>query len=598
MKLAVFKSTSRFFNIFWKLAPKLPFLLATIGLLVLVYDKGFNQGETLQRIIEVFYMVTLSASVIAIVTRYFFPPRTKKWTVWLMDGLFVIFLFSVVSHNSFWAEWFQRSFHSLGFLKYHKWLYPALFFSFVRELSALNINFKRQALNPAQLFIASFLFIIILGTLMLLLPNATHQDISFIDALFTSTSAVCVTGLIVVDTGNYFTQFGQYIILALIQLGGIGIMTFTSYFSYFFRGGASFENHLVMMDMTNTEKLGEVYSALKKIILLTFVIELIGAVLVYSSLPDMEGFTEKAFFSVFHAISAFCNAGFSTLSDSLYDIDFRFNYSLQLIIASLFIFGGMGFPIIFNFSRYITDVFISRLPFTNLKKSPLYFPSVISLSSRIIVTTTLILIAVGATAFYLLEYDHTLAEHEGFGKFAVAFFGGVTPRTAGFNSVDMAALQFPTIMIIFLLMWIGASPGSTGGGIKTSTFAIATLNFINLARDKDRVEIFGREISNLSIKRAFAMISLSLAVIGGAIFLVSIFDRDKHLIDIGFECFSAYSTVGLSLGITPDLSTQSKLVIIGTMFIGRVSMLTILAAMLKRVTYLSYRYPSEDILIN
>lgn len=598
MKLAVFKSTNRFFNIFWKLAPKLPFVLATLGLLVLVYDKGFNQGATLQRAIEVFYMVSLSASIIAIITRYFFPPRTKKWAVWLMDALFVIFLFSLVSHNSFWAEWFQKNFHSLGFLKYHKWLYPALFFTFVRELSALNLDFKRQTLNPAQLFIASFLFIIILGTLMLLLPNATHQGISFIDALFTSTSAVCVTGLIVVDTGSYFTQFGQYIVLGLIQIGGIGIMTFTSYFSYFFRGGASFENHLVMMDMTNTEKLGEVYNALKKIILLTFIIELIGAVLVFTSLPDMQGFTQKVFFSIFHSVSAFCNAGFSTLSNSLYEGAFRFNYSLQLIISGLFIIGGLGFPIIFNFSRYVKQVFLSRLPFSRIKKSPLYFPSVISLSSRIIVVTTLILIIAGFVSFYFLEYDHTLAEHEGFGKFVVAFFGGTTPRTAGFNSVDMAALQFPTIMTIFLLMWIGASPGSTGGGIKTSAFAIATLNFISLARDKDRVEIFGREISNLSIKRAFAMISLSLAVIGGAIFLVSIFDRDKHLIDIGFECFSAYSTVGLSLGITSSLSTPSKLVIIGTMFIGRVSMLTILAAMLKKVTYLSYRYPSEDILIN
>lgn len=592
------KKTRQHISSLWEWLPKAPFFLSVFGLIALVYDKGFNQEPTVQRIIEVFYMLTLSATVISIISRYFFPPRPRRWAVWFLDALFSLFLISVVIHQSSWTKEFQETYPSLAFLKYHRWLYPALFFSFVRELSALNINFRRQTLNPAQLFIASFIIIIILGTLMLLLPNATYESISLIDALFTSTSAVCVTGLIVVDTGSYFTQFGQYIILGLIQIGGIGIMTFTSYFSYFFRGGASFENHLVMMDMTNAEKLGEVYSALKKIILLTFVIELIGASLVFIAMPEMKDLSGKIFFSVFHSISSFCNAGFSTLGDSLYDSNFRFNYPFQLIIAGLFIFGGLGFPIIFNFSNYIKEVFISRLPFMKLEKRRIYLPSIISLSSRIIVTTTLILVAVGTFAFFILEYNNTLAEHKGFGKLVVAFFGGVTPRTAGFNSVDMAALQFPTIMIIFLLMWVGASPGSTGGGIKTSTFAIATLNFLSIARGKDRVEAYGREISNLSIKRAFAMISLSLAVIGFAIFSISIFDRDKHLMDIGFECFSAYSTVGLSLGITADLSTQSKLVIICTMFIGRVSMLTILSALLKKVNFLSYRYPSEDILIN
>lgn len=223
---------------------------------------------------------------------------------------------------------------------------------------------------------------------------------------------------------------------------------------------------------------------------------------------------------------------------------------------------------------------------------------IITINTRIVLITTAILLGAGTLLFLLFEYDNTLAEHRGLGKAVVAFFGAATPRTAGFNSVDMAALNLSTLLIIFLLMWIGASPGSTGGGIKTTAFAIGTLNFISLARGKDRLDLFGREISNLWVRRAFAAISLSLIVIGGSVFLVATFDPDKELLHIAFESFSAYSTVGLSLGVTNQLSTESRLVIIGTMFIGRVGMLTILVAFLRRMKFLKYRYPSEDIMIN
>lgn len=576
--------------------PKLAFGLSIISLLTLVYDEGFDQTDNIQHLLDGIYIFTLLMGALYIIGRYFSSLRPKKWSVWIADLIFLVFLFSVISHHSL----LEGRFPAFELFTHDLWVHFGLFAVFFRELSAVNINFKRKQLNPAQVFVGSFLILIIIGTFLLLLPNATNGNLDFLDAMFTSTSAVCVTGLIVVDTGAFFTPFGQIIILMLIQIGGIGIMTFTSYFSYFFRGSASFESHLMLMDMTNSEKLSEVYGLLSKIIALTAIIEVIGAGLIFSSIDSsvIEKPSERLFFAVFHSISGFCNAGFSTLPDSLYEWGFRFNYPFQLIIALLFIIGGLGFPIIFNFFRFLKHWVYKLIPILRRNREHIYLPAIINISSRIALATTFILIIVGTVGFLIFENNNTLLEHDGIGKYVVAFFGGVTPRTAGFNAVDMTVLGFPTIMLIFLLMWIGASPGSTGGGIKTSTIAIATLNFISLARDKDRVEVFKRQVSNTSLRRAFAIISLSMIVIGLAIFSLSIFERDKKLVDIAFECISAYSTVGLSLGITSSLSAPSKMIIIITMFIGRVSMLSILSAILRRVNHLKYRYPTEDILIN
>ncbi|WP_317235294.1 potassium transporter TrkG [Niabella ginsengisoli] len=299
---------------------------------------------------------------------------------------------------------------------------------------------------------------------------------------------------------------------------------------------------------------------------------------------------------MFHAVSAYCNAGFSTLSQSIYETGFRFNYTLQLIIVATFVLGGLGFPIVVNITSYLKHKVLYFLRFNSKIKN--HKPWMLNINSRITLVTTLSLTATAFVFFLILEYNNTLAEHSLYGKLVNALFGAATPRTAGFNSVDMTALAFPTIMITFLLMWIGASPASTGGGIKTSTFAIATLNILSLAKGKQRIEIFRREIADISVKRAFATIALSLIIIGFGVILITIFDPEKGLLNIAFECFSAYSTVGLSLGITGSLSTASKLVVIVVMFVGRVSMLSIIVAIFKKIKHKNYRYPSEEITIN
>lgn len=571
---------------------KSAFFSSLVGLFLFIYDLGFQQSAMTQSLLDGFYLVVLILGMGAIVVRYSRASHRFKTKVVIFDAITVFYtlgLLVLMALNA--SQVVPFSFSPL-------WMKFAIFLTFIREYAEQQIIFNRNVLNPAQLFITSFFVVILTGAFLLMLPNATHQGMSFIDALFTSTSAVCVTGLIVVDTSTYYTPFGLWVIMLLIQIGGLGILTFASYFSYFFTGGASYENQLSIGEMTNANKLGEVFSTVKYIILITLIVELTSASLIFLSLTNVpfDSFGDKVFFSIFHAVSAFCNAGFSTLQNNLYETGFRFNYGLQFTVILTLVFGGLGFPIVANIVKYLQ--YRIRLLLRLDKKNPQFRPWILTINSRITLITTSLLILIGFVGFFWLEYQHTLAEHGFFGKIITALFGATTPRTAGFNSVDMTKMAFPTVMLTFLLMWIGASPASTGGGIKTSTFAIATLNLLSLAQSKSRIEVFGREIADISIRRAFATISLSLIVIGFGIMLISIFDPDKGLMNIAFECFSAFSTVGLSLGITAGLTDQSKFVLIMMMFIGRVSMLTILVAVFKRVKHKNYRFPTEEITIN
>lgn len=576
-----------------KLLKVITFWLSALSVFMILFDLGFDQSQLVQDLIDAFYIGVLILGILSIALRYTSPQERPTKNVWLLDVIFLAMSFGI---SSFYFGWITRTIFSI-----EEWIHITIWIFFLREFFLLDIQLSRRYLNPAQLFIAGFILMILSGTLILMLPRATYSGISFIDALFTSTSAVCVTGLIVVDTGSYFTSFGQFSIMILIQLGGLGIMTLTSYFSYFFRGGTTYENQLLLKDMTNADKIAEVFETLKKILVMTFLIEAAGFIIIYYTLDPTGNPTisNRLFFSIFHAISSFCNAGFSTLKNSLYEYPFRYNYSLQLIIALLFIIGGLGFPIIFNFARFVRyHLHMMWLKILRRKQDLQFQPWIVNINTRIVLITTMVLTVLGTFLFFISEYNNTLSEHTVWGKLVTAFFSATTPRTAGFNSIDFSAAHFSSIMLIFFLMWIGASPASTGGGIKTSTLALAILNFVSIARGKTRIEIFRREVSQLSVRRSFAIISLSLLVIGLAVFFISWFDEHQDLLHIAFECFSAYSTVGLSLGITAELSAASKIVLILTMFIGRVGMLTVLIAIFRKIKDQKYRYPSEEILIN
>ena len=574
---------------------RIPFMVSLFAILTLLYEFGFEHKPYEFNIFRQIYICSIIIGAISIIIRYFFKINRPRIKTLPFDILLVAFLALIASvHLWFDVIWSMPIFNNV------LWIYVAVFFVFIREFSAIKVEFKRAVFNPAQLFVLSFLLIIITGAFLLMLPKATHINISLIDALFTSTSAVCVTGLIVVDTGSFFTEFGQIIIAFLIQIGGLGIMTFTSYFSYFFRGSASYESQLILRDFTNAERLSEVFSVLKKILIITILIEALGAFLILTTIDKtvIPSPTDRVFFAVFHSISGFCNAGFSTLPNSFYESTFQFNYPLHLTVAFLFILGGLGFPIVFNMLKFIQARIKSSILYLFHRKNQMPSPWLFNVNTHIVLITSLILTLSGTIAFFIFEYNNTLSDHSFFGKIITAFFGAVTTRTAGFNTVDTTALSIPTLLIVIFLMWVGASPSSTGGGIKTSTLAVALINIISIAKGTSRLEVYKREIPQVSVNRAFAIIVLSILVISLSILFINIFDSGKEFLDICFECISAFSTVGLSKGITPELCSASKFILILTMFIGRVSMLTILIAFFKKISFGNYRYSTESILIN
>jgi trk system potassium uptake protein TrkH len=575
------------------------FWASLVGFVVLLYDIGFHQKAHHENFIRWFYLLYAVGMLAGLSVRIFFKQKERplrRLAHYITWGLALSILLAEIIFGLSGVSLLDM----LGHFYLERWLAGMMF---VTEFSERLFAIQKQPLHPALIFAVSFLFLIFGGTFLLMVPSATYNGINFVDALFTSTSAVCVTGLAILDTGKDFTRFGQISILILIQMGGLGVLTFTNLFGLFFRGKTSFQNQIMLKDFINAENIGQTFRTLVKIVLFTLAVESIGAVLIYSYMNEkiVYGFGEQIFFSVFHAVSAFCNAGFSTLTNGLYEESIRFNYGIHLVVAVLIIIGGIGYIVVFNYFTFIKTWILNKYQRLFTQKHIHPTRPLISLNTKIVVYTTFLLLVVGMLAFYILEYNNTLKEHHGWGKVVEAFFGSVTPRTAGFNTVNIKALTLPTLLIYLLLMWIGASPGSTGGGIKTSTFAIVTLNIWQQLTGKRRMELGWKEIPQKTQQRAFSIMSLSLVALGFSVFLVSIFDGELGLMPLAFECFSAYGTVGLSMGITHKLSDAGKIVLTITMFIGRVSFLTLLVGIVQqffRAKNKPYQFPEEDIFIS
>lgn len=562
------------------------FYVLAITVLLAMVGFGFPTGYKVY--VNVFFIGLLSVGILKTVFKYSAPRESVISRVVVFDIVSLLFVCYCI----------YRQLADYDFYFVSRYLQMAVILKLIREIATPSFNFKRSFITPPQLFIISFMSLVIGGALLLMLPNASHIPLSFLDALFTSTSAVCVTGLTVVDTHLQFTGFGHFLIMMLIQMGGLGILTFAGYIAYFFKGNSSYENQIALGSIADNDSLSEVFEFVKRIIYLTFSIEAIGALMIYLSIDHGSmDFFDKVFFSVFHSISAFCNAGFSTLPAGAMNADFVYNYNFQGVLIILIFLGGIGFPILINLLRYAQYLF-RRIVSSLFHNENVRRNWVFTLSSKVNLVTSITILGVAVIILFFEEYYRTLAPHHGFGKFVSAVFLAITPRTAGFNTIDFSQLHFSSVLLVILLMWIGASPASTGGGIKTSTFAIGVLNFINIARGKSKIEIFKRELNPINVQKAFATMTLSFLVIGLGIFLITKFDSHLSLTDVAFEAFSAYSTVGLSLNVTPELSEPSKVVIIAIMFIGRVSMITILMAFFKKATGNSgYAYPSDDILI-
>jgi trk system potassium uptake protein TrkH len=444
--------------------------------------------------------------------------------------------------------------------------------------------------SPARTAIVAFALLIFTGTILLMLPvSSTGEPVGCVDALFTSTSAVCVTGLTVVDTGRTFSLFGQFIIMILIQFGGLGIMTMSTVFIMLAGKRPGLAGQIVVQDAFTHSRERNILSILKDVFLFTGVIEGVGIVIMFFIFLPENSVQRALFLSIFHSISAFCNAGFSIFSDSF--VKYRENWALNLVICFLIISGGIGFLVLSELKRkfFVKHRALSRL----------------SLHSKIVLSTTLILIVSGMVIILGMEWHNTLAPLSISGRFLAAFFQSVTTRTAGFNTLSIGDMANETLFVIIILMFIGASPGSCGGGIKTTSFATLAVLGLSRIQGSDRPLLFNRTISATSVGKAVSVVILSAMVvcIGIMLLLITEVGEVSHMqsrgrfLELFFEVVSAFGTVGLSTGITGLISEMGKVILSMVMFVGRLGPLVVGVAVSRDTAAARYYFAEESIMV-
>ncbi len=439
----------------------------------------------------------------------------------------------------------------------------------------------KKQMSPSRKLILGFLLVIIVGVFLLMLPFSLKEgkSLSPLEALFTVVSAVCVTGLSVVDVAEVFSPVGDAILIAFIQIGGLGVMTFSSIVFLLAGQKMTLYTRILLKEERNANSVGEILNFVRLMLLTVFIIESIGAVILMHEFRKIMPYEQAVYYGIFHSISAFCNAGFSLFSNNLEN--FRGNPVISLTISYLIILGGMGFAIINSFIMMIRKG-VSRF----------------TLTSKLAIQISMILTFGGAILFFLLEFSNsaTLFPLPWSEKIIASIFQSVTLRTAGFNTIPLSNLRSATVFMACIWMLIGASPGSTGGGIKTTTLGVILFYVIGIIRGKEHVEIFNRRLDWDVMNKALALLVVSLSYIALVILLLLViepFSMEK----IVFEVVSAFGTVGLTMGITPYLTVTSKLIIIVTMFIGRLGPMTIALALGEKKKKARVQYPKEDILI-
>ena len=451
--------------------------------------------------------------------------------------------------------------------------------------------------SPARTLVVSFGCVIALGTLLLRMPWAAHgQPLTWLDAWFTATSATCVTGLVVVDTGTRLTLAGQVVVAAMIQLGGLGIMTFSTLGILALGKRLRLHQRMVVANTLGLPGHMNLRSLVLRVIALALAFESAGALLLAWRWPA-EQWWQALGAGVFHAISAFNNAGFSTLSDSL--VRFQHDALVNGVFIVLIVCGGLGFPVLAE----VGAVLRRRLAGQR---------TIVTLHTRVVLAVTAVLLAAATGAIYLLEANGALAHLATGERLVAALFQAVTPRTAGFDTVPMQSLHTATLFVVLLLMFVGGSPGSTAGGVKTTAVGILTAFVVARARGRETVDLFRRTVTDQDVRQAVGVVAAALSVLVVAVFglLISEQVRDPGFVagaagaasprlafEVVFEAVSALGTVGLSTGLTPELTATGRVIVIVLMFVGRVGPLTIAMALGRRRATGAYRYPRGRVLV-
>ena len=572
--------------------------LSAIGLLVYYY--GYPQTEDSKGLIIEIIQYTFIFYIFRFFIKFFydFHPLTYLKNNWFEGIVMLLLIAEGIAYNFFGILLVETAFRKLG-VRHIGDFYTIIVQFFFLIIILNQISKKRNfnpwfKLHPALLFMLSIFTLITIGTFLLLLPEMSHNGLAFEDALFMSTSSVSVTGLATIDIAETLTFKGQIIIMGLIQLGGLNTIAFGALLILMAKFGVGIKHHEVIEDFVNKNSILKTNSMLGKIILWTLSIEIVGIVLIYFSLGDQGYFadnTERVYQSVFHGISGFNNAGLSVMPGGTGGPLTVNNYPFQIIILVLFFLGGLGMV-------YLFDLFGIR----QLRERMKHPWKTIDFGTKISLYTTLILLFIGAVVFMIFEWNNTMGGKNIFEKTIISLFQSMTTRNAGFNMVDTGALSVPVIIIFLFLMFVGASSGSSGGGIRTSTFAIMYASVISTIRGKKHTELFKRTINNDLVMKAYSIFLFFVAanVIGPFLLAITeenLLSEGYTFMDLVFEHVSAFSTVGLSTGITPDLSAGGKTICIISMFIGRVGTLTLAYLLGKKVISNKYKYPEGTTMI-
>lgn len=568
---------------------------ATLGLLVLVV--GWPLSELTRALVRTATTWILAVFVIQEAARIAIQPHPRRYIQ--EHGIEVLLTLAVGAELAFGSRvvaWLgertsviSASTLALLFLASNQLTVVALIA--LRGLRNLRLLHSRN-LSPGMIFVLSFGGLILLGTLLLKTPQATTGGIRWLDALFLSTSAVCVTGLSPLDIGTNLTLHGQWVLLGLIQVGGLGVMTFTYFFAYVMAGGVTLRSRIGLQELLSEDNLGQIGTVLVLIIGFTATIEIAGAALIHTSLSE---FTPPpgglAFFSLFHSVSAFCNAGFSTLSAGLADPRMNTQGDFLGVIMVLIVLGGLGFPVVKQCLRYASEHLRHSL------RLSAKVPTRLSANSRIVLITTLGLLVLGTVSIWITEFLFGQGPST-IHPWYTALFHAVTARTAGFNITDTQGMLPATAAIMILLMFVGGSPSSTAGGIKTSTLAVAVLSLRRTLLGRKDIEAFQRRFSDDLANRALSIVLVAACFLAFITVGLCALHPELSPFDLFFEATSAVGTVGLSRGITPRLGSGAKTLLVLAMLVGRVGVLAFLTSFLPRPIRPAFRYPETTIILN
>ena len=447
----------------------------------------------------------------------------------------------------------------------------------------MNWNFKRNfKLRGVQILALGFLLLILVGALILTLPISTTsgESTNFLDALFTATSAVCVTGLIVVDTGTYWNAFGQTVIMILIEIGGLGFMSFTTLIAIILGKKITLRERLILQDAMNTFNIQGLVKMVKYVLVFTVSVQFFGALLFSTQFVPEYGLGKGAFYSIFHSISAFCNAGFDIFGNFSSLTSYNSNAVVIMVASALIIIGGLGFTV-------WSEVYSSK----SLKK--------VSLHSKIVILMTIVLVLGGTLLMLLFENNNvnSIGNMSFVDKIMNSFFASVTPRTAGFNSIPTDGMTTAGQFLTIILMFIGGSPGSTAGGIKTTTIGILIVTIVCVIKGREDAEVFKRRFSKDLVYKAFTLIFIGVSLVIVVTMLLSYTEKGASFISLFYETVSAFGTAGLTLGLTSELSSIGKVLIIFMMYLGRVGPLTVVLSITRKKINSGIKYPEGKILI-